>query len=195
LFPKSAAAKNEGRIGMKKTLMILTVSVLLLFALSVAVYNLGGKSDFWETMSITFGVTAYHFVMRLHFGYLVAKHQYRVNSRWFSEKAFEGPLYKAIRVKEWKKYLPTYSPELFDIKGRELGEIIESTCRSELGHEAIMAFSFLPLFLIHRFGAAGVFIGSSVAAALADSLFVIVQRYNRPRLQNLERNWNKRMMT
>ena len=57
-----------------------------------------------------------------------------------------------------------------------------ATCQSELVHETIMLLSFVPLLAIGRYGAAAVFIITSAAAALFDSLFVVVQRFNRFRL-------------
>ena len=61
--------------------------------------------------------------------------------------------------------------------------------QAELAHRVIMVLSFVPLILIIPYGAAGVFITTSVLACLADMQFVIIERYNRPRvLRLIEKN-------
>ena len=52
-------------------------------------------------------------------------------------------------------------------------------------HEIIIVLSFLPVGLAFWFRPAGVFLATSFLSALVDSLFVIMQRYNRPRLLKL----------
>ena len=61
-------------------------------------------------------------------------------------------------------------------------QIIQNTCGAEIVHEIIMLLSFLPLVTVPVFGSFFVFITTSVLAAMFDSIFVIAQRYNRPRL-------------
>ena len=48
-----------------------------------------------------------------------------------------------------------------------------------------MVLSFIPIFAAIPFGALGVFITTSVLAACYDGMFVIMQRYNRPRIVRL----------
>ena len=55
-------------------------------------------------------------------------------------------------------------------------------CQAELVHEAIVLLSFLPLTMTPVFGAMTVFLLTSLAAACFDTLFVLMQRYNRPRI-------------
>ena len=55
-------------------------------------------------------------------------------------------------------------------------------CGAEAVHEVIMLFSFLPLIMIPVFGTPGVFFFTSLGAAAFDGLFVMAQRYNRPRV-------------
>ena len=55
-------------------------------------------------------------------------------------------------------------------------------CGAELVHEVIILFSFLPLLFTIPFGAFPVFLITSLLAAMYDSIFVVAQRSNRPRL-------------
>ena len=135
--------------------------------------------------AISTGTTAYHFVMRLAVGYVVPKMtNYRFDHRhpWFQPRKLESGLYRKLRVKQWKGQLPTYAPSQFSLKDQSLYRVIQNMCGAEVVHEIIMVLSFLPLLTVPVFGSFPVFFITSVLSALFDSLFVIAQRYNRPRL-------------
>lgn len=139
----------------------------------------------WETLSITFGVTSYHFVMRLLTGYVldgILHNDVDHTRKWFREKPFERRLYRMLKVKKWKKYMPAFEPEYFDFKSRSAEELIKAGCQAEIVHEVIMVLSFCPTALCIWFAPGAVFVITSVLSALLDSVFVIMQRYNRPRL-------------
>ena len=55
-------------------------------------------------------------------------------------------------------------------------------CQAEIVHEVIVVLSFLPLLAAIPFGAFPVFLITSLLAAMYDLTFVIMQRYNRPRI-------------
>jgi len=159
----------------------------LAFALFLTLCLLG-DSKVWLTPAVTSATFAYHFVMRLAVGnvYNILLHN-RVNYRrwWFRPRFFEKKLYRLLGVKGWKNRLPTYDPDTFSAQLHSWDEIAQATCQSELVHETIMVLSFVPLLAIGPLGSAGVFIITSSAAALFDSLFVMTQRFNRFRLVRL----------
>ena len=135
--------------------------------------------------AISFGTTAYHFVMRLAVGYLIPKltgYDFDYHHRWFQPRKWEPGFYKAISTRKWKNTLPTYEPELYSIKKNSLHRIIQNMCGAEVVHEVIIVLSFLPLLTVPVFGAFPVFFITSLLSSLFDSVFVIAQRYNRPRL-------------
>lgn len=139
----------------------------------------------WETLSITFGVTSYHFIMRLLTGYVldgILHNDVDHTRKWFREKPFERRLYRMLKVKKWKKYMPAFEPEYFDFKSRSAEELIKAGCQAEIVHEVIMVLSFCPTALCIWFAPGALFVITSVLSALLDSVFVIMQRYNRPRL-------------
>lgn len=144
----------------------------------------------WETglllsLSITFGTTAYHFVMRLLVGWAVnatLKNRVNYHRAWFQPHAFEKKLYRFLNVKSWKGKLPSYDPSLFSIQEHTLEEIAQAMSLAEIVHEGIIVLSFLPLAMVPVFGSLPVFLITSLAAACFDLLFVILQRYNRPRV-------------
>lgn len=152
---------------------------LATFAFAILYYHYG--QPWLLSTAISFGTTFYHFAMRLAVGLTVPKIR-NYHSRWFCQRPFESKLYTTLKVKQWKKYAPTFDPRLFSLQHCTLIQIIENSCQAEVVHEIIILLSFLPILTIPFFGAAGVFICTSVVAALVDSIFVIMQRYNRPRL-------------
>ena len=58
-------------------------------------------------------------------------------------------------------------------------------CQAELVHEVNIAVSFVPILFSVWVGALPVFVITSILAAGYDLLFVILQRYNRPRVLRL----------
>jgi len=142
-------------------------------------------SDWLLSCAISFGTTAYHFVMRLMVGAIVPKatnYNFDYRRGWFQPRKWEPELYRKLGVKGWKGKLPTYAPEQFSLKTNSLHRIIQNMCGAEIVHEIIVVLSFLPLAAVPVFGALPVFLITSLLSALFDSLFVMAQRYNRPRL-------------
>lgn len=142
--------------------------------------------DLFLTLAITAGTTGYHFVMRLAVGWLIARlARGRLNPDgfWFRRRSFEPGLYRVLRIRRWKGKMPTYDPSKFSFEANTPQQIIQNSCEAELVHEVIVAASFLPLAVSGLWGALPAFLITSVLAALFDSCFVMMQRYNRPRLQ------------
>ena len=147
--------------------------------------------------AITFGTTAYHFIMRLAVGSIVPKvtgYAFDYRSRWFQPRSWEPALYRFLKLKQWKGKLPTYAPDQFSLENQSLHQVILNMCGAEIVHEGIMLLSFLPVLMIPVFGSAPVFVITSALSALFDSLFVMAQRFNRPRLVRIyERQEAKRL--
>ena len=172
----------------KKMLWISALSLAGLLASAVGYRYTNSPVLF--SLAITFGTVFYHLAVRLAVGQGIdARLHNRVDytKPWFQEKAFEKKLYEGLRVKKWKKHMPTFTPEEFDLQSRGPEEIVQVTCQSEIVHEVNVLLSFVPLLFSVWFGSLDVFLITSCAAALFDSLFVIMQRYNRPRLMRLLR--------
>lgn len=174
---------------MKKFLYTSTVFAVLLFAIFYAVFKFT-QNDIAQILYITFMTFSYHFLMRLAVGLVIGKVRKRdfdYNSKWFQPKSFEKNLYKKLKVKKWKSHVPTWSPESFETKHHTLPEIVAAMCNAEVVHEIIIVLSFLPILFSIEYGVPAVFIITSIIAAAVDFVFVIVQRYNRPRIVRLIR--------
>ena len=166
------------------------------FVLSVifSILNTFFDSAMWFSLTITFVTTTYHLVMRLFVGFVFDRtlnNKVDYNRKWFQVRRLEIRFYEAIRVKRWKRKMPTYNPELFSTKNHTWDEIVQAMCQAELVHETIAVLSFLPILMSIWWGEFWVFLVTSVCAAFIDLSFVIMQRYNRPRVLRLMKRERK----
>ena len=107
------------------------------------------------------------------------------NRWWFTEKKFEGVLYRILAVKKWKDFLPTWNESDFDVAVNSYDELLNHICKAEVYHELCMILSFVPVLFSLAVGKFWIFFWTSVFGALVDGLFVCIQRYNRPRILSL----------
>ena len=154
-----------------------------------------GGSELAETLAITAGTCFYHFAMRLAVGALMPRmlKPGAAERPCFRQRSWEPGLYKALKVKTWKNRMPTYNPDDFDPRKHSWEEILQSGCVAEAGHGLMVLLSFLPVLTVPVFGAAGVFWGTSVAAAAVGGSFVILQRFNRPRILKILQKERRRL--
>lgn len=139
-------------------------------------------------LAITSGTIAYHFVMRLMVGlafHATMRNKADYLKRWYQVSKREMAVYEKLKVKQWKRRMPTYDPALFDPRLHTWEEIVQAMCQAELVHETIAVLSFLPILAGIWFGEYPVFIVTSVLSAACDMVFVIMQRYNRQRVTKL----------
>ena len=178
------ANHNRFPVVMKSTAIITAIATALLAALHQFLGH-----DWLLSCAVSVGTTCYHFAMRLAVGSLVPLFTKNISydCRWFRPRKWEPALYNFLNVKTWKGALPTYDPSQFDLQNNTLEQVIRNTCNAETVHEVIIVFSFIPLLFAIPFGVFPVFLITSIAAALYDSIFVIAQRYNRPRLVRILR--------
>lgn len=163
-----------------KTIAAITAVLTVLFTLLHCLF----PQTWLLPCAITFGTTAYHFIMRLIIGALVPN-TFHFQSKWFRSRPWEGDLYKKLGVKRWKDHVPTYDPSLFSLRDNTLEQVICNMCQAEVVHEIIVLCSFLPLLFSLIFGSFPVFLITSLFAAALDTVFIFLQRYNRPRLVRL----------
>lgn len=118
--------------------------------------------------------------------------------RWFRDDAFpyrchplEQKLYQALRIKVWQKKVPDMSrifPAVMPPKKltsdtfADLSGMIRETCVAELIHWIL---SLLGLVCIVLWPGAGGIVLTAVYILFGNLPFIMIQRYNRPRLQKL----------
>ena len=173
-----STVNNKFPLVMKLTAAATATTTVLLAAL----YFWLGRSGLL-TAAISFGTTCYHFSMRLLVGAWTPP--IKKDHPWFRQRKWEIGLYRHLRVKNWKKHLPTYDPRQFSLEENTLEQVIQNMRGAEVVHIIIVLCSFLPLLSVSFLGAFPVFLITSLLAAAFDSLFIIAQRYNRPRLERI----------
>lgn len=174
-----------------KKMFLSVFSVSLIFTVLFAALTVITDNSICFALAITFGTMFYHFAMRLFVGSVIG-HKFNYKSFWFKEKNFEKPLYKTIKVKKWKDKMPSYNPQTYMTRDVALERVINTMCRNEVIHEVIALLSFVPILFSIVFGTFWVFFITSVIACLIDLIFVIMQRYNRPKAVRILERQNRR---
>lgn len=178
--------------------ILFCASTVLFTVLAIGLAVLCERVD-WPILlplAITFGTIAYHLLMRALVSILVTlvmRNRANPCNVWFRERRFEARLFRWLKIRRWKFRVPTYAPELFDLTKRTFSEVLGAMCQAEVVHEVIIPLSFVPIAFAHWFGALPVFVLTSVGAAACDTLLVLLQRYNRPRMMRYAKSVAHRM--
>lgn len=146
------------------------------------------RSEALLSLTITFFTTFYHFIMRITVAYLVVVFRRNKTDMNFAPVKLSRPekiFYDKIRIKRWKKLVPTYNPSLFAVKNSSLQVLLHNMIDARIGHEIIVVLSFVPLLFSKPLGGTLPFLITSVLAAVFDMQFVLIQRYNIARLSNI----------
>lgn len=168
------------------------VSMALMFT-AFGIYRLNGV-EFCIIVGITSMTVCYHFTIRLFIGNIVdviMRNEADWRKPWFREHKFEEKLYKKLKVKKWKSRMPTADENIYALGKRPMERIIGATCQSEVIHELDIIASLAAILFAIPFGSVWVFVITSVLGAVFDLMFVIMQRYNRPRLLKTMKRSNR----
>jgi len=182
------------RIVMKKIIANITIISFVFTLLFAALYS-HTENGIILSLAITMGTTLYHFAMRLAVGFFYDRtmnNKANLSKWWYQPKKIEKQIYNMLKVRNWKGILPSYQPELFDMQKHTWNEIAQAMCQAELVHETIILLSFVPILFAKLFDALPVFVITSALAAAFDMIFVIMQRYNRPRVIKLAERERKK---
>lgn len=145
--------------------------------------------DFYKNGVILWiGITAftimYHFWVRIIMGNVSKLFKKHINYKrwWFKEKKFEKEFYELLHVKQWKDKALTYNPESFSLKEYSLEEIANTMAKSEVDHWINEVISLSTLLFAIPWGQFWIFLITAIAAMIFDAQFIVIQRYNRPRI-------------
>ena len=127
----------------------------------------------------------YHLELRLLFGHLTSRLSISPEAAWFRPRGFEKKLYRLLKVKQWKGKALTYDPAAFAVGERSLQEIARTMAKSELDHWINELISLSSLLFALIWGQFWIFLLTALAAMLFDAQFILIQRYNRPRVMRL----------
>ncbi len=186
-----AKAKKSGPAIFMYCVIGLTVAV------SVVSFFLYYGNFYQSAVMLWTGITAftimYHLWLRIIMGNVTKLFQVRYTWPIFRELPFEKGFYRFLRVKRWKDKALTYNPELFSLKDYSLEEIANTMSKAELDHWVNELISLSTLLFPLIWGEFWIFGITAVLAMLFDAQFILIQRYNRPRLLRLMAQKEKRV--
>lgn len=134
----------------------------------------------------------YHLWVRIIMGNVSKLLKINQNCWWFREKPFEKRLYKLLRVKKWKGKALTYNPEAFSLEKHTLDEIAQVMTKSELDHWINEIISLASILFSLIWGQFWIFAITALLAMIFDAQFIIIQRFNRPRISRILEKQAKR---
>ncbi len=181
-----------------KKWMVYVIIIFGLISISFYISSFIIDNNTIEFIGITLLVTYYHSCIRpLTGSFINLKYHNNINYqlKWFQSHPFEQKIYQLLNVKKWKKLLPTYDKSFFDIKNNTLEQIASSMCQAEIVHELMFLEALLPLFLIIPYGQPIIFIITTFICLIIETICIIVQRYNRPRVIHLINLKNKNIIS
>jgi len=162
------------------TIAISTISFIIY-------YGSFNKSKVILWTGITAFTIMYHFWVRIIMGNVSKLFKNHINSnQWlFKERKFEKKLYEFLKVKDWKGKALTYNPESFSLKEHTLEEIANTMTKSEVDHWINEVISLTTILFAIPWGKLWIFSITAIAAMIFDSQFIVIQRYNRPRIMKI----------
>lgn len=174
---------------------VIAISIIFSIICFSLYYGNVWKNQAILIIGIVFFTIMYHFWVRIIMGNVSKLFKKYINYKqwWFKERKFEKNLYKFLKVKEWKGKSFTYNPGDFSLKDNSLEKIANTMAKSEVDHwiNEVISLSTL-LFAIPWKNLFLAFLISALVAMIFDSQFIIIQRYNRPRVVKLlEKKQNK----
>ncbi len=131
---------------------------------------------------ITTFTILYHFWGRILLGHWTKLWGIHHDHWWFRQHKFEMELYKLLRVRRWKEKVLTYDPAAFSVKDHTLEEIANTMSKAETDHWINEALSLSTLLFGIIWGELWIFLVTAILAMLFDAQFIVVQRYNRPKV-------------
>lgn len=169
---------------------ILMYSLILLGLILSAVcftkyYLLKSDNNLVLWIGVVSFMIVYHLWLRIIMGNVTKLFKLDYNSYWYKEKSFEKNIYKFLRVKQWKGKALTYNPELFSIKNYTPHQIALTMTKAETDHWINLVISLVSILFSLVWGEAWIFILTAVLAIAFDSQFILIQRFNRPRVLKL----------
>lgn len=175
-------------------IMALTMLVSIVMTVVCILLYKWTKYSWLYYSGIVIGMIAVHFVimhMAAPIAFFAFGRRFNYNSFWFKPKKFEKPLYEFLRVKRWKTHVAAYNQNEYSIEMYGTYGVIMNMCYAEVVHELIFVMSYLPILF-------GIYISNYLLLfalcclfSCSHLIFIIIQRYNRPRVVKLYEKQNR----
>ena len=171
---------------------VISITLVVAIVCFVLYYGNINKNGMILWIGIASFTIMYHLWMRIIMGNVTKLFKVNYKQWLFKERIFEKKLYKLLLVKNWKGKVLTYNPELFSLKDYSLEEIANTMTKAETDHWINEVISLSTLLFAFFWGEFWIFLITAIAAMAFDAQFIVIQRYNRPRIVKiLERERKK----
>lgn len=174
--------KSGPAIFMYAVIALSAITFALCFSLYY-IFKINTSNFLWS--GIVSFMIMYHLWLRIIMGNVTKLFKLSPHMKWFRQRSFEKHIYKLLRVKKWKNKVPTYNPELFSLKNCSFEQIAYTMTKAETDHWINELISLSSLLFALVWGRFPIFLITCIAAMLFDGQFIIIQRYNRPRILKL----------
>ncbi len=161
---------------------VIAITVVLTVFCFVLYYGNIYKSSAILWIGVSAFTIMYHFWGRIIMGNVTKLFKIDYDHWWFKERGFEKGLYKFLRVKKWKGKALTYNPELFSLKDYSFEDIAKTMTKAETDHWINELISISTLLFGFIWGQMWIFVLTAAIAMLFDGQFIVIQRFNRPRV-------------
>lgn len=104
---------------------------------------------------------------------------------WYKQYNWEKSLFKKIKIKTWKNKSPTYDAKMFSLSNHSKDDILKLMIQSENVHLLLIFASYIPIILGKYYGHYPVLILLATIFSLSHIPFVMIQRFNIPRIIKL----------
>jgi len=148
-----------------------------------------------QSCAVLTGCLAFHLVIWIGSAIIVVgimKNEANDRCWWFRELSWERRFYRFIKIRRWKRHLPTYAPEYYKyttMRSRELLGIISQT---EIVHEFTALLIFVSLFGVQHLGHFEIIVTIAVIDIAINTVYVFLQRNNRIKLRSVIRSRRQR---
>lgn len=172
-----------------KTKHIFNIGLPILIMVTIVFASISkGEKSIIQTVAVLTGCVAFHFTIWIFSAISVVwimKNKANDKCVWFRELSWEKDFYKLIKIRKWKRHLPTYAPKYYDFKSTSYENLIAIISQTEVVHEVAALFSLLSLFGIRWFSNVPIIAITAAIDFMINLVYVFLQRYNRMRLRKL----------
>ncbi len=167
--------------------IIIEICVFIMIACFLLYYTGYFKNGAVLYTGVTAFTIVYQLGLRLKFGVITTRFKEKLSTKQFlfKERKFEQKLYKFLKVKKWKSKALTYDPDAFNLKKNTKEQVLQTMLKSELDHWINELISLSTLLFAFIWGEFEIFLVTCILAMLFDAQFILIQRFNRPRVERL----------
>lgn len=170
---------------------VIAVTAIIAAVCFYLYYSHTSDNDIILWIGVTCFTIMYHLWLRIIMGNVSKLLKIEYNMWWFKERDIDKKLCSFFKVRKWKDKALTYNPELFSLKDYSLKDIANTMCKAEADHLINVAISISTLLFALIWGQLWIFALTALLAIAFDMQFVLIQRYNRPRVVRLIKRQEK----